>query len=121
MINMEDSLDRSIKEKVFEILKKDRKGVLDEKECEPVYTDSIGEVIEKLIIVHIRAWYLEDSARDSNLSDAERGRVKQKIDINNGVKRPRLVAALNKMLDDACKGKVELDEGNTKFYKNQSN
>jgi len=117
---MEDSLDRAIKEKIFELLKKDKTGKLNGKECEPIYTDSIGELIEKLIIVHIRAWYLEDCARDSSLSDEERGRIKAKIDINNGIKRPRLIAALNKMLDDACKGKIDLNEGNVKFYKHQS-
>jgi len=81
-----------------------------------IETDNIGEVIEKLAIVHCRMWYLEDAIGVSK-SDAELADLKRKIDICFKVKRPRYVEAINKMIDNAIKEGKSLQEDSVKLYK----
>ena len=81
-----------------------------------IETDNIGEVIEKLAIVHCRMWYLEDAIGVSK-SDAELADLKRKIDICFKVKRPRYVEAINRMFDNAIKNNKSLIEDSVKLYK----
>ena len=81
-----DLIDSRIKEYVAEVCSKKEipdGGVF-------VETDSLGEVIDKLIIVHIRAWMLEDTIH-KNISDADLALVKRKLDVCFKQKRPKLV------------------------------
>ena len=48
--------DDAIKSRVEEILKENKFP-----EYDSVYSDTFSELIDKLIIVHIRYWYLEDA------------------------------------------------------------
>ena len=101
-----------IKERVAEILDK---GGMPEISADIIKTDNIGEVIEKLIIVHIRMWMLEDAiglADDKDVAD-----LKRKIDICFKQKRPKYVEAINLMLDDAVINGVSLVEDSVKSYK----
>lgn len=79
-------------------------------------SDSFGEVLEKLAILHIRTWHLED-AMQSAKTDAELADLKRKVDICFKVKRPKLVAALNAIIDDAISKEKSMREDSVKLYK----
>lgn len=79
-------------------------------------SDNIGEVLEKLAILHIRTWHLEDAMQESK-SDEELAELKRKVDICFKIKRPKLVAALNAIIDDAIIRGKSLREDSVKLYK----
>lgn len=81
-----------------------------------VETDNLGEVIEKLAIIHIRMWMLEDAIQAAK-SDTEIAELKRKCDICFKVKRPRYVQAINLMVDTAIKDNRSLVEDSVKLYK----
>ena len=85
-----------------------------------VETDSLGETIEKLTILHIRTWMLEDAIQAA-VSDKEIADLKRKIDICFKVKRPKYVAAINAMVDGAIKNGRSLQEDSVKLYKGLDN
>ena len=104
-------LEETVEERVAEVLKtKEMPELLPD----IIQTDNIGEVIEKLIIVHIRMWMLEDAiglADDKDVAD-----LKRKIDICFKQKRPRYVEAVNRMIDDAIISGKSLAEDSVKQY-----
>ncbi len=75
--------------------------------------------IERLAIIHVKIWMLEDEVRNEKLTDAMVGEIKRRIDHLNGVMRPRLMAGLGEILAKAVKeGNEELvREPNFKDYK----
>lgn len=79
-------------------------------------SDNLGEVLEKLAILHIRTWHLEDAMQEAK-SDEELADLKRKVDICFKVKRPKLVAALNAIIDDAISNNKSLREDSVKLYK----
>ena len=79
-------------------------------------TDNLGEVVEKLCILHIRTWMLEDAAQEAT-TDEELGLLKRKIDICFKQKRPRLVQAINRQVSDAIVNNKSLVEDSVKLYK----
>ena len=81
-----------------------------------IETDNIGEVIEKLCILHCRMWYLEDAISDST-NDTEIAELKRKIDICFKQKRPTYIQAINKMIDQAITTEKSLIENSVKIYK----
>lgn len=87
---------------------------------EYIATDTIGEVLEKLIILHIRTWMLEDAIQAAK-TDAEVADLKRKIDICFKVKRPKLVEAINRMMEDAVVNGRSLREDSVKHYKGIQN
>jgi len=76
-------------------------------------------LIERLVITHVKLFMMEDQVRDVNLTDAQIGAIKRKIDYWNGVQRPRLVEGIGEILAKAVKqGNEELvREPNLKDYK----
>jgi hypothetical protein len=65
--------------------------------------------LERLAIVHIRLWVLEDQVRDKTLLDAQIGNLKRRIDYLNGTVRPRLIAGIGEIFAKAVKdGNEEL-------------
>jgi len=80
------------------------------------YTDTLAEVIEKLCILHIRTWFLEDMAGVAK-SDSELAAIKRKIDICFKQKRPAYVQAINRMIDQSIKTEKSLVEDSVKVYK----
>jgi hypothetical protein len=111
-----EMLDSIIKNQVNETL--DSRLGLGQYMSGPEYaaSDNIGEVLEKLAILHIRIWHLED-AMQSAKSDEELAELKRKVDICFKVKRPKLVAALNAIIDDAIVHNKSLREDSIKLYK----
>jgi hypothetical protein len=81
-----------------------------------IETDNIGEVIEKLSILHCRMWYLEDAISESK-SDSEVAELKKKIDICFKIKRPKYVQAINRMIDNSIVNGKSLVEDSVKYYR----
>ena len=78
--------------------------------------DSIGEIIEKLCILHIRNWMLEDIAGQMN-TDKDYASVKRKVEICYKEKRPKFIEIINRKIDDSITIGKSLFEENIKRYK----
>ena len=114
MNNVAQSIEVVIKNKINEILS-DHKSP-PELPDNLVATDNIAEVIEKLCILHIRTWFLEDMVGIAN-SDEEIASLKKKIDICFKQKRPQYVQAINRMIDESIVNGKRLVEDAVKIYK----
>ena len=115
MPNLGNSIETIIEQTVKRVL--DEGGLPD---SEYIATDNLGEVIEKLAIIHIRMWMLEDAIQAAT-SDVEIAELKRKCDICFKVKRPRYVQAINKIVDDAIIFNKSLREDSVKLYKGVDN
>ena len=113
MITSGEQIENIIKNTVTEILTKSKNVELPP---DIIETDNIGEVIEKLAILHCRMWYLEDSIGSSK-SDTEIADLKRKIDICFKQKRPKYVEAVNRMIENSIKNNKSLIEDSVKLYK----
>ena len=119
-----------IAEKLEEIIKSQTNRTLTEVNENPtnkiaqlpefVETDSLGETVEKLTILHIRTWMLEDAIQAATC-DREIADLKRKIDICFKIKRPKYVAAINAMVDSAVLTGRTLREDSVKLYKGLDN
>jgi len=110
-----------IGEKIEEIIKIKTLKILNENKNvnlpdDIIETDNLGEVIEKLSILHCRMWYLEDAISDAK-TDSEIAELKKKIDICFKIKRPKYVEAINRMVDNSIKQGKSLIEDSVKLYK----
>lgn len=108
-----ETIEEIIKNKVREILNKNKEVNLPD---DLIETDNIGEVIEKLSILHCRMWYLEDAISEAK-NDEEIAELKRKIDICFKQKRPRYVEAINRMIDSSIFTEKTLIEDSVKIYK----
>jgi len=108
-----ESIEKIIQNTVSDILSKSKNVELPE---DIIMTDSLGEVIEKLCILHCRMWYLEDAIGMTE-SDNEIVDLKRKIDICFKVKRPKYVQAINRMVDNSIIHGKSLIEDSVKHYK----
>jgi hypothetical protein len=111
----------SICEKIEDIIKNKINNILNENKNvelpdDIIETDNIGEVIEKLAIIHCRMWYLEDAISDAK-TDSEIAEIKRKIDICFKVKRPKYVQAVNRMIENSIISGKSLVEDSVKHYK----
>jgi len=106
-------LDEYIRHRVDLYLNND----IDDIQYDNVYSDTFGELIDKLIIVHIRYWMLEDQMGQSIDDPMKVGELKVKADDTFKIKRPMLVKALDKMIFKIIKGEVSYDPSNNKLYK----
>jgi 2-phosphoglycerate kinase len=107
-----DIIDLRIKKYVAEIC--ETRGIPEAKEY--IETDNLGEVIDKLIIVHIRTWMLEDAVKDA-VTDTDLANIKRKIDICFKQKRPKLVEAINRLIEKSVIEGKSLVEDSVKAYK----
>lgn len=113
-MNIANAIEEVIKQKVNEVLGSG--NTPPELPDNLVATDNIGEVIEKLCILHIRTWFLEDMVGVAK-TDEEVATLKRKIDICFKQKRPQYIQAINRMLDDAIINGRKLTEDSVKIYK----
>ena len=105
-------IEQKIKERTREICLKDE---LPRLPAAIIVTDSIGEVIEKMVILHIRTWMLEDAIAEAE-TDKEIADLKRKIDICFKQKRPKYIEAINAMIDNAIIHGRTLKEDSVKLY-----
>jgi len=108
-----ENIELIIAKKVKELLNLSKSVDLPE---DIIETDNLGEVIEKLSILHCRMWYLEDAISTAT-SDLEIAELKKKIDICFKIKRPKYVQAINKMVENSIKKGKDLSEDSVKLYK----
>ena len=108
-----EKIEEIIKNKVNEILTISKNVEMPD---DLIETDNIGEVIEKLAILHCRMWYLEDSISAAE-NDSEIADLKRKIDICFKVKRPKYVQAVNRMIENSIVTNKSLVEDSVKHYK----
>lgn len=108
-----EKIEEIIKNRINELLNQSKESFLPE---DLIQTDNLGEVIEKLAILHCRMWYLEDAIGEAK-SDEEIAELKRKIDICFKQKRPKYVEAINRMVDDAIVNNKSLIEDSVKKYK----
>ena len=111
-----ESLEKIIHKQVGEVLKNKQTPDLPR---ELIETDNIGEVIEKLIIIHIRMWMLEDAVGTAQ-TDKDIANLKRKIDICFKQKRPKYVEAINRMIENAVLSGKSLIEDSVKQYSGHS-
>ena len=105
-----ETLDKAIQEQVERVL-----NAGDVPDTEYIQTDNLGEVVEKLVILHIRTWMLEDLIQEAQ-TDADVASLKNKIDICFKQKRPRFVEAINLLVDNAIRSEKSLREDSVKIY-----
>jgi hypothetical protein len=110
-----ETFEKVIKDTVDRVLSK---GELPD--AEYIATDNLGEVVEKLAIIHIRMWMLEDAIQAAK-TDEEIAELKRKCDICFKVKRPKFVQAVNLLVDDAIANNKSLREDSVKLYKGIDN
>jgi len=118
MSNLGESIEDIIKRTVYDVLDDSRDYGLPDSNY--IATDNLGEVIEKLAIIHIRMWMLEDAIQAAT-SDTEIAELKRKCDICFKVKRPKYVQAINALVDDAITNNKSLREDSVKLYKGVDN
>jgi hypothetical protein len=112
-----ETIEDLIRLKITEILNNNKNVGLPD---DLIETDNIGEVIEKLSILHCRMWYLEDTISTS-IDNNEIAELKRKIDICFKVKRPKYVQAINRMMETSIITGKSLIEDSVKLYKGISN
>lgn len=117
MTNIGKEIETTIMERVREILSKRK---IPEAPEDLIQTDNLGEVIDKLVIMHIRMWMLEDAAGSAK-NDEEYVKVRKKIDILYKNKRPSFVGAINKLTDKAIIDGKSLTEDSVKLYSGEEN
>lgn len=111
-----NDIDKLIKKRIYEILDES----IEVPDYDDVYTDTFAEIIEKIIIINTRQWYLEDELgkavkRNNNNDIAE---IKKKMDILFKIKRPALLNALDKMIIQISRNKINYTaDENLKLYK----
>ena len=119
----ESKMETNFGEVIESCLKETINSVLSRRELpevEYIQTDNLGEVVEKLAILHIRTWMLEDAIQEAT-TDQEIAELKKKIDTCFKVKRPKLVQAINLLVEDSIANNKSLREDSVKLYKGVSN
>jgi hypothetical protein len=109
-----ESIEVAIKDTVDQILSQRKLP-----DIEYIATDNLGEIVEKLSILHIRTWMLEDAIQEAS-TDSEIAELKRKIDICFKSKRPKLVQAINALVEDSIVNNKSLKEDSVKLYKGVS-
>ena len=111
-MKISDAIENVIEETVREICSRPNMPDLPDN---IITTDNLGEVVEKLVILHIRTWMLEDAVGVAT-TDEEIASLKKKIDICFKQKRPAYVQAINSMVDHAIVKSKSLVEDSVKSY-----
>ena len=109
-----EKIEEVIKETVHKVLNESKNVELPD---DIIETDNLGEVIEKLAILHCRMWYLEDTIAENYGNDSKVAELKRKIDICFKDKRPMYVQAVNRMVEKSIADGKSLVSDSVKLYK----
>jgi len=114
-----ESIENVIKNVVYETLNNSKDVQLPD---DVVFTDNFGEILEKLIILTTRVWYLEDRIGELiTLNDPKHNQeivdLKKKIDICFKQKRPNYIQSLNRIVESAILNGKKIEEDSVKIYK----
>lgn len=114
-----ETIENIIKNVVIQTLNKSKEVETPE---DIVFTDNFGEILEKLIILTTRVWYLEDRIGELILLNEPKYNqeivdLKKKIDICFKQKRPNYIQALNKIVESAILNGKKIEEDSVKIYK----
>jgi len=117
--NIGENIEKIIEEFVKSTLNKSKEVHMPE---DLVFTDNFGEILEKLIILTTRVWYLEDRIGELiALNDPKYNQeivdIKKKIDICFKQKRPNYIQSLNRIVEAAVLNGKKIQEDSVKFYK----
>lgn len=117
--NIGQTIENIIKQVVTDTLNKSKNV---EMPSDIVFTDNFGEILEKLIILTTRVWYLEDRIGELiSLNDPKHNQeivdLKKKIDICFKQKRPNYIQSLNKIVEAAILNGKKIEEDSVKIYK----
>tara|TARA_B100000989_G_scaffold292526_1_gene268595 strand:- start:650 stop:1267 length:618 start_codon:yes stop_codon:yes gene_type:complete len=82
------------------------------KDYDLFYSDTVSELLDKMIIIQIRRWYLLNNLSKNNLR-----KNKLKLKILDSEKIPMIINCFNKLLVLLAKKKVEISPANLKLYK----
>jgi hypothetical protein len=118
-LNVGEKIEDIIKTTVHNILNKSKNV---EMPNDVVFTDNFGEILEKLIILTTRVWYLEDRIGELILlNDPKYNQeivdLKKKIDICFKQKRPNYIQSLNRIIEAAILNGKKIEEDSVKLYK----
>lgn len=108
-----ENIENIIINKTIEVLNYDKNVAMPD---DIIETDNLGEIIEKLSILHCRMWYLEDAISDAK-NDHEIAELKKKIDICFKIKRPKYVEAINRLVEKSIYYGKSIVEDSVKLYK----
>lgn len=81
------------------------------------FSDNLAEMLEKLVILHIRLWKLEDEVALNKHDPASVAEIKHKIDFICRIKRPKLLKAVNSLLDVYVTQNRPFTEEDIKHYR----
>ena len=114
-------LAQTIDQSVSEWLKNAKLLSKEESSIDYIGSETVGEIIEKLLILNIRIWILEDTAAAYKKEEQTElyALTKAKLDICFKVKRPQLVSALNKVFEIISPNNSFTSSDNIKHYKNE--
>jgi hypothetical protein len=80
--------------------------------------DTFGNLVDKLIVVNLKIWHLEDLKRNPQATDKQIANATKKTNILN-VQRNDLIQEIDEMIICASEGKVNFKnykQGETKQY-----
>lgn len=109
-----EKIEDLIKDTVHKILSKSKNAELP---GDIIETDNLAEVIEKLIILHCRMWYINDAMAENYDNDKVLAELTRKLDICFKDKRPMYVQAINRMVENAIKKGKSVESDSVKLYK----
>jgi hypothetical protein len=113
-------VDLFLEEKVKELCEKNKNSIEPPiEECKIIITDTFAEVLEKLVISHIRNWNNETDARRPDATIEELGKNRLRETVVNGRQRPMLIQAISEIFDAALHGKLQIAQKSVKMYDEQ--
>lgn len=69
--------------------------------------ETIGNLVDKLTIVNLKLWHLEEIAHEQSASDSEVAAAKRKIDVLN-LQRHSLIEELDTLLQEVITGEKKV-------------
>lgn len=79
---------------------------------------TLGELIDKLTVVNLKIWHLEDVKRDNAVSDSKIAEATRKTNVLN-VQRNQIIEEIDNLFADSISGKISAKKsfaGTTKVY-----